>query len=124
MSRGTNRYLTTHIDSLVRSFSLPFFNIHFILSLSMKYLLRLVGLLLTAAPLQAASEWPSFRGPDANGTVPDDPRLPIRWRQTEEPLRTWRTRMGKAVLAIPRRLQENSPEQVDVHGNIQRVVIG
>ncbi len=70
-------------------FGLPFYNIRFTLNASMKYLLPLVGLLLTAAPLQAASEWPRFRGPAANGTVPDDPRLPVRWSQTENVL--WKT---------------------------------
>jgi outer membrane protein assembly factor BamB len=34
----------------------------------------------------AADNWPRFRGPNANGSVPDDPRLPVRWSQTENVL--------------------------------------
>ena len=56
---------------------------------SMQHLLPLVGLLLVATPIQAAADWPRFRGPAANGSVPDDPRLPVRWSQTENVL--WKT---------------------------------
>lgn len=52
-------------------------------------LVPLVALLLTALPLRAASEWPRFRGPAANGSVSDDPRLPVRWSQTDNAL--WKT---------------------------------
>lgn len=34
----------------------------------------------------AAENWPRFRGPTANGSIPDDPRLPVRWSQTENVL--------------------------------------
>lgn len=48
-------------------------------------------LLLLAGGATAANtdDWPRFRGPNANGSIPDDPRLPIRWSQTENVL--WKT---------------------------------
>lgn len=37
----------------------------------------------------AADNWPRFRGPNANGSIQDDPRLPTTWSQTENVL--WST---------------------------------
>ena len=46
------------------------------------------ALLALAAPAAAQEQWPLFRGPAA-GAVPDDPRLPERWSETENVV--WKT---------------------------------
>ncbi len=48
--------------------------------------LLLVGLFLSGSNLTAQDNWPRFRGPNADGVVADDPRLPIKWSQTENVL--------------------------------------
>jgi outer membrane protein assembly factor BamB len=53
----------------------------------------MAGLLLILAAagleLSAADNWPQFRGPQSNGAVADDPRLPDRWSATANVM--WKT---------------------------------
>ncbi|HAV63633.1 MAG TPA: serine/threonine protein kinase [Verrucomicrobiales bacterium] len=48
-----------------------------------------LGLTLLTLNTGAESSWPRFRGATANGSVADDPRLPVRWSETENVL--WKT---------------------------------
>ncbi len=49
----------------------------------------LANLTAALAPAATTKHWPRFRGPGAKGTVPDDPRLPTTWSQTENV--AWKT---------------------------------
>lgn len=45
--------------------------------------MKLSVVLLFAATLAAADNWPQFRGPQSMGAVEDDPKLPERWSSAE-----------------------------------------
>ncbi len=41
--------------------------------------LLMIAAFLSVSPVHAQGDWPRFRGPNADGVTPDDPRLPHVW---------------------------------------------